>query len=624
MPAHNIQEFELWQPGYAGALVTVYVAGTTTPASLFTDEALTVAAANPQTLESLTDGEGVTYGKFATPLYTSSPYYLDIDGTEQTGVQRPGLTALAGENGSGMLVTATGGSQANSLANIVNRVVYATDYGALGAVAATNTATLNAAIGAAAGRNGSAVVIPNGTFPITTLSLSAGVVLVGQGRGSTILQSQTGSEIITMTGDRAGLRNLTLDGITQVASSVGVWGKNRAEIVLDDVEIKRFQTGIYFRGLTRAAFRDLYVSDCPTGAKLHGDVNAGGDSDGRPFVNNAWVGGRVQQCSTLGVELSYEDRLCANNTFVDVGFTDNTGTAVRINGARFSRFLSCWWDGNTGNFSVRDDTDTTTAARLLNTVIGLSIKGGSMEDGTFTIRDTAQDCTLESLSLANVDFTLTVPITGNLTLIDCTEDGAVTIAGDTVKLLRWAKTAAGASFGQTVGNTVTKAWAMTLDPGQIVALWVTVIGRRIDAAVLYAHTATVLVQRPGASLAYDTQTGNFTAGLVLTGQTSGATARIQADADGGTTGTLTLVDVSGTFVDNEIITDSSTGSATVNGTLTENAVASPLASNNVSLSNAATWGGATFVANGPEIEIRVQGPSGGTVEWTVDVDVKSN
>lgn len=72
----------------------------------------------------------------------------------------------------------------------------------------------------------------------------------------------------------------------------------------------------------------------------------------------------------------------------------------------------------------------------------------------------------------------------------------------------------------------------------------------------------------GGTLPYDGQTGNFAAGLKITGATSGATAWIVSDADGGATGTLTLRYIKGIFVDNEIITDSATGSATVNGTVT--------------------------------------------------------
>lgn len=78
-------------------------------------------------------------------------------------------------------------------------------------------------------------------------------------------------------------------------------------------------------------------------------------------------------------------------------------------------------------------------------------------------------------------------------------------------------------------------------------------------------TATSVTMK---TLAYDAQTGNFTLGLTITGGTSGATAVIVKDTDSGTTGTLTLKTISGTFSDNEIITDTSTGSATVNGTLT--------------------------------------------------------
>lgn len=68
-------------------------------------------------------------------------------------------------------------------------------------------------------------------------------------------------------------------------------------------------------------------------------------------------------------------------------------------------------------------------------------------------------------------------------------------------------------------------------------------------------------------LDYDAQTGNFTPGLVLTGGTSGATAVIVTDVDAGTTGTLVIRKIVGTFQNDETITDSSTGSATSNGVI---------------------------------------------------------
>lgn len=68
-------------------------------------------------------------------------------------------------------------------------------------------------------------------------------------------------------------------------------------------------------------------------------------------------------------------------------------------------------------------------------------------------------------------------------------------------------------------------------------------------------------------LAYGTQTGNFTVGLKITGGTSSATAYIESDSDAGSTGTLTLSNITGTFQNAETITDSGTGSATTTNVL---------------------------------------------------------
>ncbi len=70
-----------------------------------------------------------------------------------------------------------------------------------------------------------------------------------------------------------------------------------------------------------------------------------------------------------------------------------------------------------------------------------------------------------------------------------------------------------------------------------------------------------------SSLAYDAQSGAFTAGLTVTGTTSNATGVIVIDDDDGATGTLTLRSDTGTFQNDEAITDTSTGAATINGTL---------------------------------------------------------
>lgn len=64
-------------------------------------------------------------------------------------------------------------------------------------------------------------------------------------------------------------------------------------------------------------------------------------------------------------------------------------------------------------------------------------------------------------------------------------------------------------------------------------------------------------------ITYDTQTGNFTVGQVVTGTNSSAYGTIVADDDQGTTGMLTVIEEVGYFEIGETITDPITGSATI-------------------------------------------------------------
>ncbi|KKK87245.1 hypothetical protein LCGC14_2755150, partial [marine sediment metagenome] len=169
MGVHRIFEFDTWRPKYGSASVKVLVAGTTTLAALFTDENLSVATTNPQTLLSLIQN-GIDYGKFSVPVYTSSPYELTVDNTDKTGIERPPLTDLIGAVADKATVKTTGASVNRNLDDHFNDVINALDHGALGAVSATNTATLTAAIGIAATAGGGRVFIPSGTYPFNTLT----------------------------------------------------------------------------------------------------------------------------------------------------------------------------------------------------------------------------------------------------------------------------------------------------------------------------------------------------------------------------------------------------------------------------------------------------------------------
>ena len=83
--------------------------------------------------------------------------------------------------------------------------------------------------------------------------------------------------------------------------------------------------------------------------------------------------------------------------------------------------------------------------------------------------------------------------------------------------------------------------------------------QQFDGQAFYPMSSTGVYLLP-----FDAQTANFTNGDTITGGTSGATATIVGIYDAGTTGTLYVTTITGTFQDNETITDAHTGSATSN------------------------------------------------------------
>lgn len=620
MTAVRISEFDLWRAGYGGSTVTIYIAGTTTKANVFTDETLTTAAPNPQTLQSNTDADGVTYGKFSVPLYTSSSYYLNIDTTEESGVVRPPLSSLVGADASDATVRPNGTSADIPLDELMARKVWAENYGDLDGSAATNTTTIELAIAALA--NGGEVLLPAGTISVNSFNVPQGVVLRGYGKGSTILSSVIGNKSFTITGERAGFRGITLDGSSLTSGSIGVYAVNKDVIVLEDVEIKRFETNMYLKGGRKSRWRNLDITNAVTGIKIHGDTDAGDTGAGAEFADLMWEGGLVKECSTAGVAISYEDARVHNMVFNSVGYENNTGTAITINGGQYITYNDCWWDGNTKDFDIQDDTDPLTAATSAdNDCININVIGGRMEDGEVEVTGTAQNVSFNNMRLDDMTLTMTTPLANQVFLRDCVENN-VTISGESTKLLRSNTTMRGEAVGLTTDATWTKAWGMELAAGQYTKINANIVGKQRNGEGHAMYQVNGYAYRQGDELDYDAQTANFTLGDILTGASSGATARINADSDSGTTGTLTLTDIVGDFVDNETITGSSTGSATVNGTLTAQAVV--VGGGHIGTNTESSAGyDARIIANNQEVEVQVLGLSSNTMEWTVNVDVVS-
>ena len=104
------------------------------------------------------------------------------------------------------------------------------------------------------------------------------------------------------------------------------------------------------------------------------------------------------------------------------------------------------------------------------------------------------------------------------------------------------------------------------------ATWADIKANALNRGLVLTDNHVGNIPSIGTPLAYDAQTVDFTVGSVLTGATSGATALIIGNVDGGATGILTLKNIVGIFQDDETITDGA-GSASANGTAVPNTYA---------------------------------------------------
>lgn len=624
----RVEFFDIWQPGYAGASVAIYNAGTLTLASVFTDQALTVPAGNPQTLQSMWSG-GRNYGKFAVPLYVGVQYEMSINGAGRTGVMGIPLTTLDDEDASSATVQAANGTVDHALYDIVARTIDVMDHGVFletsnpGASAATNNATIVAAIGAASALGGGIVRTPAGTYAYTAFSIPTNVLVQGQGRLVTTLQSQTADKTITYSGDRAGLAAMTVDGVILGAGSVGVYGKAKNETRFRDVLIKNFETCLSAQGGRRSNWRDLYIDNGVTGAKLKGDLATSGGSDGDEFDYNHWIGGKVSNCTTAGVDLGYVDKKCYHNCIQNVGFETNTGTALKITGARWTSLPGCWWTGNTTDLAIADGTDPAQFAE--NTVVGVSIED-FLISGAMTFTGKCQDVVFSRGEFSAGTYTLTT-VGNSIVTIDAIEGEDVSVEGnDSTQWMRFRRTLGDFpnSSGVTTAATSTEAWSYDLAPGERVFLEAKVVGNGRNVNDYAVYNIAQGVHRPGSTLAYDNQTVNFTPGATLTGSTSGASALIIADSDSGATGTLTLREIIGEFVDDETITDDQGGAALANGVMAHQNAAllgsiTPLVT---PVETDAAWA-AIFGVTAGKARVMVAGAAAKTVDWTVAVQVTS-
>jgi len=617
----RIAEFDTWRPGYGGMSVEVLIADTTDRAPLYSDPFLAVSVANPQTLLSYTDAAGVIYGKWAVPIYTNVPYRLLIRETDNGGIVRPPLLTLAGEDASLALVAGTRGNYPRTVESVVDQTIYAAMFGAIGGDAGTaiSTATLVAAIGAAAAQGGGYVQLPAGTIEIEALTLAQGVRLRGHGQSATTLVCRDAEAVITLDGDGAGLEAMTLDGQITRSGSIGVHGHDVSEPWMNDILVKRFDVGISLQGTSSAVWHNVSVSDCRIGCELLGDSDSSGDGDGAEIANVTMVGGSASLCTEAGLQLKFVDLPVREIIIQGFGFVSNVGPGLKMVGARGITTENCYWTGNTAAISIMDGDDANYSDQ--NTTQRISIRGGQINAGTVTFDGACRNVMFDGVGIVNVDFVLEVPEVP-IVLRNCIEDTDTTSTGDTKKLARQSTFDHGEWTGITTDATATVAWQQEIGSGEIGLFTARAVGNARNAVTYGIFWVVAGCARPGAVLNFNLQTGNYTAGNVVTGASSGASARIQAITQAAGSGNMTLRDITGTFTSGELLTDTSTGSARVSGSISTSAVALDATGSDPVRADTITgtaWDVA-FDVSGSMMQLKVTGEASVTIDWTVHVE----
>jgi hypothetical protein len=617
----RVAEFDVQRPGYGGKTVTVYVGGTTTPASVYSDPALTVAAANPQTLTNTLGPDGVTaYGKWIAPIYVGTPYELKVGGTDATGIERLPLYDFDGVDMSTGTAEATRGTVARTLAAHFDDVIHVSDFGTLGNSSAANTTTLAAAIGAAATQQGGKVLVPPGNWTFTTLTLPAGVILAGDGSGVCTLRSLEAQAVVTLGGNGAGLAGITLDGVNLLTASIGVYAVGRTDVVLDDVVVKRFDTGIHVKGGDRMVARRFYLSNCNKGADFRGDDDASASAAGGPFRGLLWEGGKVDLCTTWGVKFSFIDDIVQGADIFSVDFLSNACPAVFLNGARSVQLDGCRWASNTTNIQIQDDTNASRIAD--NTARQFAVNNGRMNAGQILFNGICDKVLFDRCDFVNISFVLSIP-TNAILLLDCREDAACTSTGATSKLLRYARSGRGQVPGVTTDNTWTIAWSLSLNPGEIVRLRGRFLARQRDGVNQLSGEIVATGSRAPANLGFDTAVGTLAIGSIVSGGTSGASGRVVSSTQSGTAGSLGVRDIQGIFVVGETLATSTGQTARCASPLDTPAVtvnSADVASVTPAPKTDSTWD-YTVDAQTPLVRVKVKGGASQIVEWLVEVDV---
>lgn len=635
MTAVAVKEFDLWQPGYAGATVTVLRAGTLVPQPIFHDPDGAQPAPNPQPLLEL-ERDGIRYGRFSAPIYVLEDYSLKVTGGGGEAITRVPLSTLDGEPADRATVTAPGATHARTLAGRAGYEINVLDQGDIGESAAANTDLINAAIGIAAAAGGGTVNLPRGAFGIRAIvQIPSNVRLRGHGVNATIMRGAISDDLITLTGSRAAVEGFTLDGVTVPDGSIGIRLGPRlrasddvpqlTDCTVRDVLVRRFDTGILATyGAQSATVAFAEIAENNTGLMLEAE-------DGE-IADLHFLEARFALNATRGAALvATREHAVSDIYFHECRFEDGP-KLLEIEGAQNTLVAACSFRGGAAagaqgaeNLSVAD-----AAGREQDFTDGVLFHACALENVRARFEGVCRNVRFDNSRLEGLVWELRAP-DNNILLIDCDEsesDRIETIGA--ANLVRKDHSLSNVSVhGHTTSATPVTAWSYTLKPGEVIFVEALAVGRQTNGENVAAYRAGRTVRLAGATLPFDAGTAGFEVGAVVANKTRSGKARVVGKSGTTAMGTLTLSEITGEFRNNDVIgTPAEDGTvpdqATVNGALSyPQGVVLLGAIPAYQVETLTGWGGVELVANGLAVDVRVAGDAGMNVSWNVQVSLAS-
>jgi hypothetical protein len=223
----------------AGVTVTVYNSSGGA-ATLYSDNGITVKA-NPTTTNA--DGEYSFYAANGT-------YSVSYNATGYVAETRTGIVLFdPAQSTASSNISYNQGSTGAVTRTVLSKLqesVSVKDFGAKGDGVTNDTAAIQAAINASAGKN---ILMPSGNYLCTgTIILPASTTLYGDGIGSTtLIANNLTGDLVTLNGDYSAIKNITIAPTITKTSGASIvmngFGSQAIDILIDNYFIGFITTG---------------------------------------------------------------------------------------------------------------------------------------------------------------------------------------------------------------------------------------------------------------------------------------------------------------------------------------------------------------------------------------------